>query len=176
MRFDPDNVLIKEIRFPKGLDELLFQLRNDDVIGRMDAATELTAFGGDPRTGAALAASIGSDPFWAVRKSAVEALARSASGSRTAVLKRAVRDADARVRAAALAALGDLRDRALLGFFEERFDADSSDRVRAEALAAIGKAGDPSAVPFLRRAAAVPSYRHMVRGAAEAAIKLLEGK
>ena len=176
VRFDPDNVLIKEIRFPKGLDELLFQLRNDDVIGRMDAATELTAFGGDPRTGAALAASIGSDPFWAVRKSAVEALARSASGSRTAVLKRAVRDADARVRAAALAALGDLRDRALLGFFEERFDADSSDRVRAEALAAIGKAGDPSAVPFLRRAAAVPSYRHMVRGAAEAAIKLLEGK
>ncbi len=176
VRFDPDNVLIKEIRFPKELDELLFQLRHDDVIGRMDAATELTAFGGDPRTGAALAASIGSDPFWAVRKSAVEALARSASGSRTAVLKRAVRDADARVRAAALAALGDLSDRALLGFFEERFDADSSDRVRAEALAAIGKAGDPSAVPFLRRAAAVPSYRHMVRRAAEAAIKRLEGK
>jgi HEAT repeat protein len=64
----------------------------------------------------------------------------------------------------------------MLAFFEERFEADPSDRVRAEALTAIGKAGDPSAVPFLRRAAAVPSYRHMVRGAAEAAFKLLDGK
>lgn len=176
VRIDPDNVLLKEIRFPKGLDELLFQLRNDDVIGRMDAAAALTAFKDDPRTEPALAASIKSDPFWAVRKSAVEALARLAPRGRVPVLKRAVRDADPRVRAAALAALGDLRDRALLGFFEERFDTDPSDRVRAEALTAIGKAGDPSAVPFLRRAAAVPSYRHMVRGAAEAAIKRLEGK
>lgn len=176
VRIDPDNVLLKEIRFPKGLDELLFQLRNDDVIGRMDAAAALTAFKDDPRTGAALAASIAADPFWAVRKIAVEALARLAPRGLMPVLKRAVRDADPRVRAAALAALGDLRDRALLGFFEERFNTDPSDRVRAEALTAIGKAGDPSAVPFLRRAAAVPSYRHMVRGAAAAAIKRLEGK
>ncbi|MBP7706519.1 MAG: M1 family metallopeptidase [Candidatus Aminicenantes bacterium] len=176
VRFDEGNVLIKEIRFPKELDELLFQLGHDDVIGRMDAAAALPDFKDDPRTEAALATSLRSDPFWAVRKSAVEALARSTAKSRMAVLKGGVRDADPRVRAAALAALGDLRDRALIGLFKERFDGDPSDRVRAEALTAIGKAGDPSNVPFLRRAAAVPSYRHMVRRAAEAAIKLLDGK
>ena len=49
-------------------------------------------------------------------------------------------------------------------------------RVQAEALTAIGKTGDPAAAPFLRRSAALPSYRHMVRRAAEAALKLVGGK
>ncbi len=50
VRFDEDNVLIKEITFPKERDELLYQLKNDDVIGRMDAAAALLAFKDDPRT------------------------------------------------------------------------------------------------------------------------------
>jgi aminopeptidase N len=176
VRFDEDNVLVKEIRFPKELDELLFQLGHDDVIGRMDAAAALPAFKGDPRTAAALGASLRSDPFWAVRKGALEALASLGTKGGAAVLKEACRDPDARVRAAAVAALGDLRDRAWLAFFETRFGADPSDRVRAEALTAIGKTGDPSAVPILRKAALVPSYRHMLRRAAEAALKRIEEK
>ena len=176
VRFDEDNVLIKEIHFPKELDELLFQLRHDDVLGRMDAATALPAFKDDPRTAAALAASLRSDAFWAVRRSALEALARIAAKAGAAVYRPACQDPDPRVRAAALAALGDLKDRTFLGFFETRFKKDPSFRVRAEALAAIGKAGDPSAAPFLRRAAEIPSYRHMIRRAAEAALKLLDRK
>ena len=56
------------------------------------------------------------------------------------------------------------------------FEKDPSYRVQAEALAAIGKTGDPSAAPFLKRAMARPSYRDMVRRAAETALKLLEDK
>jgi len=176
VRFDADNVLIMEIAFPKEHEDLLFQLRHDDVIGRMDAAAALPAFKDDPRTGAALAASLRSDPFWAVRRSALQALARVGAKDAAAVFKKACEDPDPRVRAAALAALGDLKDRALLGFFEARFRTDMSYRVQAEALTAIGKTGDPAAAPFLRRSAALPSYRHMVRRAAEAALKLVGGK
>jgi len=176
VRFDADNVLIMEIAFPMEHEELLFQLRHDDVIGRMDAAAALPAFKDDPRTGAALAASLRSDPFWAVRRSALQALARVGAKDAAAVFKKACEDPDPRVRAAALAALGDLKDRALLGFFEARFRTDMSYRVQAEALTAIGKTGDPAAAPFLRRSAALPSYRHMVRRAAEAALKLVGGK
>ena len=43
-------------------------------------------------------------------------------------------------------------------------------------MSAIGKTGDPEAAPFLKQAAAVPSYRHMVRRAAEAALKLVENR
>jgi hypothetical protein len=86
------------------------------------------------------------------------------------------RDPDSQVRAAALVALGDLKDRTLFDFYKGLFKNDVSYRVQAEALAAIGKTGDPSAVPFLRQAAAVPSYRDMVRRAAETALRQLENR
>ena len=176
VRFDADNVLIKEISFPKGSDELLFQLKNDDVIGRMDAAGALAAFGNDPRTAAALISSLRSDPFWAVRKSALETLAKIGPKDGPAVFKRACQDPNAQVRAAALVALGDLKDRKHLAFYMDLFRKDPSYRVQAEAVTAIGKAGDPAAVPFLKEAAGVSSYRNMVAGAAEKALKLVEAR
>ena len=176
VRFDEDNVLIKEITFPKERDELLYQLKHDDVIGRMDAAAGLLAFAADPQVVAGLLASVKSDPFWAVRKGSLEALARLKPKNGQAVFKKAFQDPDPQVRAAALVALGDLKDRALLDFYKGVFQKDASYRVQAEALAAIGKAGDPSAVPFLKQASAVPSYRDLFRRAAETALKQLENK
>ncbi len=174
VRFDPDNILLKEVSFPKETEELLYELGHDDVIGRMAAAAALAGVQEDPRVPAALTTSLGTDPFWAVRKAALEALARLGVKTRAAAFKRACRDADPQVRAAAVAALGSLGDRGLLGFYKDLFRTDPSFRVQAEALTAVGKAGDPAAAPFLREAAAVPSYRDMVRRAGEAALKLIE--
>ena len=176
VRFDADNILIKEITFPKGSDELLFQLKHDDVIGRMDAAVALAAFGDDPRTAAALISSLRNDPFWAVRKSALETLAKIGPKGGAAVFKKACQDPHSQVRAAALVALGDLKDRKHLAFYMDLFRKDPSYRVQAEAVTAIGKAGDSSAVPFLKKAVGVPSYRNMVAGAAEKALKLVEAR
>jgi aminopeptidase N len=176
VRFDADNVLIKEITFPKERDELLFQLENDDVIGRMDAAGALAAFGDNPRIATALIASLRNDPFWAVRKGALETLAKIGPKDGVAIFKRACQDPHSQVRAAALVALGDLKDRRLLEFYKGTFRKDPSYRVQAEALTAIGKTGDPSAAPFLMNAAGFPSYRNMVARAAEAALKNVEAR
>lgn len=176
VRFDEGNVLIKEITFPKEREELLYQLRHDDVIGRMEAAAGLQAVGPDAAVVAGLAASLRADPFWAVRKSSLEALAKLKPGNGPDTFKKACLDPDSQVRAAALVALGDLKDRKLVGFYKDLFQKDASYRVQAEALTAIGKTGDPSAAPFLKQAAAVPSYRDLVRRAAETALKQLGGK
>jgi len=171
VRFDEGNTLIKEVSFPKDREEIFYGLMNDDVIGRMWAAGELARLRADSAAIERLSASVVGDPFWAVRKSAVEALAATGDRRAPAVLRKAALDANSSVRTAGLKALGDLKDRDLIGFFKDRFKKDASDLARAEALRAMGKTGDPAVVPFLKEAASVPSHRDMVRRAAEDAIK-----
>jgi aminopeptidase N len=176
VRFDEGNLLLKEVTFPKQRDELLYQLSHDEVIGRMSAAAELVLFKDDPMARAGLAASAQSDPFWAVRRSAIEALAKAAGAQGPAILKKAAFDPHPSVRAAALVALGALKDRSLLEFFRERFAKDGSDAVRAESLRAIGKLGDRAAVPFLEQCATVPSYRNLIATAAKQALTMVGAK
>jgi aminopeptidase N len=176
VRFDEGNVLIKEVAFSKDRDQLLYQLRHDDVVGRMTAAGELLRFKDDPNVLAGLEASAQGDPFWAVRRSAVEALAPIVSPKIPVLLKKACQDPSSLVRSAAVLALGERQDRNLAGFYKDVFKNDGSGRVQAEALRALGKTGDPAVIPFLRQSASVPSHQEMVKRAAEGAIKELEKK
>ena len=72
-------------------------------------------------------------------------------------------------------AQGDHPDRALAPFFQERFTGDDSYVAQAECLKALGKCGDSAAIGFLNKAAAMPSPRGMLKRAAEAALKALQG-
>jgi len=173
VRFDEGNALLKEVSFPKDLDELLYQLRQDDVIGRMGAATELLRFRDDPRTFDALASSAQTDSFWAVRRSAIEALGQLPDKRVQATLRKTCLDGSSVVRTASLAALGNLKDAGLAEFFKERFAKDESELVKAEALRALGKTGDASVIPFLEKSAAVQSHRDMVGRAATQALTQL---
>jgi aminopeptidase N len=171
IRFDEGNVLLKEGNFPKELDELLYQLRNDDVIGRMSSAADLLRFKDDPRVFEALAAGAQKDPFWAVRRSAVESLGKLSDPRVQAILKKTCLDAHSSVRTASLAALGDSKERGLIEFYKERFAKDESQLAKAETLRALGKTGDPSVILFLEKSATVPSHRNMIRNAAMQALK-----
>ncbi|HOW84581.1 MAG TPA: M1 family aminopeptidase [Candidatus Aminicenantes bacterium] len=173
VRFDAANELIKEMTFPKETAELLYQLKNDDVIGRMTAAGELAAVQERAGVVAALSWSARSDPFWAVRRSAVEALAKRPAADVQAILKTACRDPHSSVRAAAVQALGAGKDGRLAAFYKDLFQKDRSVLVRAEALRALGRTGDASLVPFLRSSAAITSHQNLIKRAAEEAIKQL---
>jgi len=173
VRFDAGNELIKETTFPKETAELLYQLGNDDVIGRMAAAGELAVAADQSAVLAELTRSARSDPFWAVRRAAVEALARAPRSAAEGVLKQACRDPHSSVGTAAVQALGAFKDKRLAVFYQDVFRKDGSVRVRAEALRALGLTGDASLAPFLRESAAVPSHQNMIRRAAEEALKRL---
>ena len=173
VRFDEGNLLLKEVNFPMSVEERLYQLKNDDVIGRMEAAGELARLAADPRVLGALKAGLAGDPFWAVRERAAEALSRSRDGSVSEALVKACRDANPRVRAAAVLALGESQDRGRVRFYQDLFQKDPSQRVKAEALRALGKTGEAAVAPFLERAATLPSHDHIVGRAAEEALSLL---
>jgi aminopeptidase N len=174
VRFDAANELIKEVTFPKETAELLYQLKNDDVIGRMTAAGELAVAADQPAVLTELSRCARSDPFWAVRRAAVEALARRSSAEVSAPLQKACGDPHSSVRTAAVQALGAFKDKRLGAFYKDVFRKDRSVRVRAEALRALGLTGDASLVPFLRESAAIPSHQNMIRRAAEEALKRLD--
>lgn len=128
----------------------------------------------DPVAVAALIQAARSDPFWAVRASAVEALSQPADVERIAFFRQAALDPNSKVRVAALRALGAYRSRDLLPFFLERFQQDDSYLAQAEALRAIGACGTKDQLDVLKNAAATPSPRHVLQDAAEWAITQID--
>ncbi|MBM3738357.1 MAG: aminopeptidase [Acidobacteria bacterium] len=162
VHFDEEELLLKELKYEKSKEELLYQLAHDRSIGRMDAASALKAFAGDPSVAAALRKSAEGDQFWAVRRAAIF------PGDAGFLRSRATLDRSSAVRTAALAALGQLRDASLAAFFEERFRAEDSYLAQAEAVRALGKLGVPTEV--LREAAAMKSPNGVVAAAARTAL------
>jgi aminopeptidase N len=174
VRFDEGNHLLKEMTFPKTVDELAFQLQHDDVIGRMWAASQLSRHLDDSPATTALRQSAAGDPFWAVREKALVALAPSLGIADVAFLKERALDPKSAVRAAALRALGNLHDHSLVSFFQDRYNRDNSYVAEAEALRSIGKSGDSSAIQFLQSAGRVRSPGQIIHSAAEDAIQMIE--
>jgi aminopeptidase N len=171
VRFDEGNFLLKEWTFKKTVKELIYQLKHDDVIGRMWAASELGEVEKNPSVKAALLESAQNDPFWSVRRAAIEGLGTPENKEHTSVLKQKCFDQNSRVRAAALQALGDSQQGELVAFFVECFEKDNSYVAQAEALKAIGKSGDSSYAGFLENAARMTSHRNILKRAAEQALK-----
>ena len=166
VRFDEGNYLLKEWEFEKCLDELLFQLKNDDVIGRMWAASELIKYREKPEAVKGLKESAVKDKFWAVRRSAAETLGKINNIEHTGLFQDICRDNNSKVRTAALKVLGDYNDPGLVVFFRKRFKEDNSYLAQAEALRSLGKCGDRSQLSFLQEAAGMTSPRDVIKRAA----------
>jgi aminopeptidase N len=171
VRFDEGNWILKEWTYEKSAEELLYQARLDDVIGREWAVRELGDFGEHPGVADELAAMVREDPFWAVRVAAVETLASLKGQESVGILRAAASDARSEVRRAAIRGLGDTKDATLVQFFRDRFMSDSSYLVQAETLRAIGRCGDRGQLDFLREASGVDSPRSVIHTAAEWAIE-----
>lgn len=176
VRFDEGNHLLCEFHFQKSTEELLYQLSQDDVTGRMWAAGQLATRLGEPRVFAALERSARLDASWGVRREALRATAKSSQGGLVAFWKERATDPKSAVRVAALQLLAARRDATLRAWFQERFRAEDSYLARAEALRALGHSGIAEDLPFLRAASTQSSPRDVLRKAAQEAIALLENR
>lgn len=174
VRFDEGDYLLKEWTFDKSLDELLYQLKKDDVIGRSWAASELSKYKGDSRTIKGLIESAQNDEFWAVRTNAVETLGKTKQGGLIDLFKEKCKDKNSKVRTAALRILGNYRNPELMSLFKEQFEKDDSYLAQAEALRSIGKCGDRLQLSFLENAAKMKSPSNVIKRAADWAIKEIQ--
>jgi len=173
VRFDEGDFLLKELTFDKSVDELLYQIKHDEVTGRMWAARELGKFKDDVRAIDGLRQSALQDSFWAVRRAATETLGQLQKKELRDFLKEKSLDRNSKVRASALAALGDYKSTELVEFFKGRFEQDDSYIAQAEALRAIGKSRTVSSASFLEQAAKIRSPRNIIETAATWALQEL---
>ncbi len=173
MKFDDDGLLLKELTYVQGIDELLFKLSNDDIIGRAEAARELSVNGNNKEIENALVASVHNDASWYVRKAALEGLDNSGYEDINALCKIMALDYDSQVRTTAIRILGDTEDRELVSFFKERFENDNSYRVQAECLISIGKCGSEKDIGFIKKAGEMVSTRNVIANAASNALNEL---
>ena len=115
VNFDRGGALIKELRFEKTTEELIYQLaRDEDIRGRLWALEQLAGrLEGPPQPAqrqriiAGLAQAVRGDAFWGMRLEAVGALQGIAGEAARAALQAATRDRDPRVRARAITALAE---------------------------------------------------------------------
>ena len=176
VRFDEGNWLLKEITFKKSIEEVLYQAKHDDMIGRLAAVNELKTYGSDKSVLVAWAKVATSDTFWAVRKAAIENISQYAGDKSAALIKIGLKDQSSKVRQSAIRLLGDLKDPKMVKLFENVFRSENSYAVQAESLRAIGKSGGKQQLPFLKSAETIKSYRNVISKAATETIEMIMKK
>jgi len=176
VRFDEGNYLLKELTFKKTLKELVYQAENDDMMGRLTAVNELLSFSADKSAGAVWTKLATGDPFWAVRKAALENIGKNPGEKSVDLFKACLTDKNSKVRVSAMKLLGDLKDPKLITLYEKTFRTENSYAVQAESLRSIGKCGSKKQLTFLKEAEAKKSYRNIVSKAAVDASSMIMKK
>jgi aminopeptidase N len=189
IRWDKGNWILDLTDFPRSTAMLQYQLVNDgDVLGRIEAVDVLAQRPADLTALNALIRATRNDRFWAVRKRAVNAIGVWGSDptretippmrSVTDALIVASRDLDARVRQAAVTALGRL---ALSGIasrdpivrLRQAARGDQSLIVRGAALASDILLEKNDALPLAKQLMAAEVWQDVIRAPAVTALKAI---
>ncbi|MBD0326740.1 MAG: DUF3458 domain-containing protein, partial [Pyrinomonadaceae bacterium] len=184
VNFDYGGALIKELKFEKSTDDLLYQVARDaDMLGRLWALGQLSARIKAPATAetdkqriaAALSTAVTNDTFWGMRQDAAAALRRVPGDNVRTALLAAAKDKNARVRASAISALASSGDASLASVYLQALNDQSYGVVRAAANA-LGQTKSPQAYDALNKLFEMPSWRDSVRVSAMSGLAALGDK
>ncbi|MGC2235104.1 MAG: M1 family aminopeptidase [Pyrinomonadaceae bacterium] len=195
--FDNEGTLIKELKFEKSTDELLYQFKNDkDVLGRVWAMNQLTPRWRSKDTNdadkakilAALNQAITNDAVWMVRRDAIQIVA-AAQGNPNAAsatslsldpatisqLTAATKDKNSNVRATAISGLGRTLDAKYTDIFLAALS-DQSYGVIDSAAAALGRTKDARSFDALTKLLETSSWKNRIRNAGLSGLATLGDK
>lgn len=175
--FDKGDHILKTLNFPKSKEELLYQLKHDEVLGRVRAARELVNFN-DDQVIEALSIQLEEDSSWGVGVAAAISLSElKTPSSRKALEKIYLASKSGAVRRACIWALGTFAlDDNLLHFLRSAIEKDGSDFVVATALQALANTKSEQAFDIISLALERESYREVIVNAAFTAFIQLKEK
>ena len=177
VNFDEGNVLLKVLNFEKSVEELAYQLKNDtNVVGRIWAAGQLSSKV-DNQAEEALIESLHNDEFFGVRAASAKSLGSFNNDEAKKALMEAEKDKAPDVRIAAANALGKFKGDNVVQRLRALFNNDKIYEVKAAAVSALASADSLNALPEIKKALGMNSYRQVIRIAAlKALAKIDAGK
>lgn len=195
VNFDYESTLLKEMKFEKSMDELLYQMQNDkDVLGRRWAMGELEKKAKDDsnkaQVVAALISSAEKDPFWRIRRAALSVIANiyspdPAPGQQRPAAKldsnveqammRLAKDPQPIIRGEAMELLGETQDKKYADIFLAGVN-DRSYTVIDQAALALGRVKDPRAFDALVKLTNTPSWKNRIQIAGMNGLAALDDK
>lgn len=194
INWDYESSYLKEMKFDKSTDDLLYQMANDkDVLGRRWAMSELEKRAANKerdRVLAALVTSAEKDPFWRIRRAALSVIANIYSpdpkpgqerqafkldAATEATVLRLAKDKESLIRADAIELLGETQDKKYADVFYSSLN-DRSYSVIDQASAALGQVKDSRAFDALSKLVATPSWKGRIMIAGLNGLAELEDK
>ena len=176
VRFDPENVLLKEWTFNKSKDELLYQAQYADVLGRMWAIDQLESLSKNKEVRTILTGILENDTFWAIRRVALITLTKNSITEQTSLLKYSLNDQHSRVRAAATRLLGETVQMELRHLFRNIYHRESSYIVQNEAIRALAKLKVAEDKSLFEEVTRTKSPRNILHQAGQWALEQLDQK
>lgn len=169
---DPGRHWLTEQEWDKSTDEWVYQLKHaESVLDRVMAARALGARG-DAGAVAALAAALSKEKFYGVRMEIAEALGKTKSRAAVDALVQALQDPDARVRRAAVNALGELEAvPAAAARLQALYDREPAYGVRAAIIRTLVRWEKERAWTWIQRGLREPSHGDQIQAAALRALK-----
>lgn len=174
VRFDPENVLLKEWTFDKSKAELMYQAQRGDVISRIWAIQQLKDHLSDKEVYVVLEKMALSDPFWGIRKEALQTLAGRSPEIQRSRYMQALQDSHSHVRSLAIKLLGETKQIDIQNIYREAYAGDPSYLVQAEAIRALGKLQLSADKPLFEEVKGTKSPRNVLRQAGQWALDQIE--
>jgi len=173
VRFDPENDLLIEVNQKLSLNALINKVKRDNVIGRMEAATELSAYIGDPKTVRTLKRIAVHDKSWFVRNAALKSIGSEMSSKDFLIAY--IREKHSQPRKTIISKMSNYHANDALKMIRKYIDRDDSYVVQAEMIKQLGNIGDKSDIKKIKSHRDQWSPRKIIRNSAEKTLSKLQG-
>ena len=163
VNFDKNNLLLKELKFDKSEDELIYQLKNDpNLDGRIQAAGQLSKLKNESAV-QSLMDAMNDDSFYGVRQECAAYLSNFTPDNKIKkALISALKDHDLRVVEAAIMTLGKYKEDDVFEKLQELYTNNKNYFVKAAVVSSIASIDSAKAQPIINNALNSNSYNNIL--------------
>jgi HEAT repeat protein len=172
--FDGGGDLVAELKFDKEIDELLYQIRHDELPGRIWALRQLAKrFPSRAETAGVISDILSGDGFWGLKAEAVLQAGSLRTPAARQVITSALQNPEYRIRKAAVLAIADFGGGVAKETLINIINKDTHTDVVGTAIVALAKTDPDIDIDFIRKQIRRPSWYNEITIACMRAFAIL---